>query len=147
MLELTVIDNCYTTNRAGLGNFDWRKEGPVATLSSAWSGIQLDVFTDQDALQVYSCQGQDGSMALKKTQGVAGGDKSKDFPRTIPKFGCVVLEVQDYIDGINHPEWMRKQVFGPSDDPYVLRAKYRFSLTSEHDRKKKECASSSCREL
>ncbi|POR32333.1 Diphthamide biosynthesis protein 1 [Tolypocladium paradoxum] len=144
----TGYDNCYTVNRAALGNFDWRKEGPVATLSSEWSGIQLDVFTDQDAFQVYSCHGQDGTMALKKTQGVtkSGSGKradkeSKDFPRTIPKYGCVVLEVQDYIDGINHPEWMRKQVFGPSDGPYVLQAKYRFSLTSEHDKKKGSCPS------
>lgn len=28
--------------------------GPVATLSSAWSGIRIDVFSDQEALQVYS---------------------------------------------------------------------------------------------
>lgn len=76
---------------------------------------------------MYSCNGQNGSLALKRTQGVDG------FPRTIPKYGCVVLEVQDYIDGINHPEWMRKQVYGPSDDPYVLQAKYRFSLESEHE--------------
>ncbi|PHH92866.1 hypothetical protein CDD83_4009 [Cordyceps sp. RAO-2017] len=133
----TGYDNCFTVNRAGLGNFNWRTEGPVATLSSDWSGIQLDVFTNQDAFQLYSCNGQNGTLALKKTQGVQSGDdgNAKGFPRTIPKYGCVVLEVQDYIDGINHPEWMRKQIYGPSDDPYVLQAKYRFSLKSEHAEK------------
>ncbi|KJZ80440.1 hypothetical protein HIM_00290 [Hirsutella minnesotensis 3608] len=134
----TGYDNCFTVNRAALGSYDWRTEGPVATLSSDWSGIQLDVFTNQDAFQMYSCNGQNGSLALKKTQGVqnGGGDDrgGNSFPRTIPKYGCVVLEVQDYIDGINHPEWMRKQIYGPSDDPYVLRAKYRFSLTSENEK-------------
>ncbi|RDA84036.1 hypothetical protein CP532_6513 [Ophiocordyceps camponoti-leonardi (nom. inval.)] len=122
----TGYDNCYTINRAPRGSFDWRTSGPVATLSSDWSGIQLDVFTDQEAMQLYSCNGQNGTLALKRTQG------TNAFPRTIPKYGCVVLEVQDYIDGINHPEWMRKQVYGPSDGPYVLQAKYRFSLKSEH---------------
>lgn len=129
-LWLSRADNCFTVNRAALGNYDWRTEGPVATLSSDWSGIQLDVFTDQDAFQLYSCNGQNGTLALKKTQGLQDSER---FPRTIPKYGCVVLEVQDYIDGINHPEWMRKQTFGPSDKPYVLQAKYRFSLKSEQD--------------
>lgn len=40
------------------------------------------------------------------------------------------MEVQDWIDGINQPQWGRekKQIFGPGDDPYVLQASYRFSL-------------------
>ncbi|PNY29272.1 Diphthamide biosynthesis protein 1 [Tolypocladium capitatum] len=123
----TGYDNCYTIDRGNQGDFDWRgDDGPVATMSSAWSGIQLDIFTDQVAFQVYSCHGQNGSMALKQTQGAT------DFPRTIPKYGCVVLEVEDYIDGINNPQWGRKQVYGPLDGPYTLQAKYRFSLTSEH---------------
>lgn len=90
---------------------------------------------------MYSCNGQNGTMALKKTQGVTGDNKDK-FPRTIPQYGCVVLEVQDYIDGINNPEWMRgrKQIYEPGGDPYVLQAKYRFSLTSDHDKTK--CKSS-----
>jgi aldose 1-epimerase len=100
----------------------------VAQLSSPWSGIQLEVYTDQDAFQLYSCNGQDGSMALKKTQGLFD---NANFPRTIPKYGCVVLEVEDYIDAINHPQWMRdKQIFEPGGDPYVLQASYRFSINS-----------------
>lgn len=132
-----VADNCFINNRGAIGPYDWRKQGPVTTLSSPWSGIQLDVFTDQDAFQIYSCNGQNGTMALKKTQGVTGDNKDK-FPRTIPKYGCVVLEVQDYIDGINNPEWMRgkKQIYEPGGDPYVLQAKYRFSLVSDHEEKK-----------
>lgn len=116
-------DNCFTVNRGPRGSFDWL-DRPMATLSSDWSGIQLDIFTDQDAMQLYSCNGQNGTLPLKWTQGTTA------WPRTVEKYGCVVLEVQDYIDGINHPEWMRRQVFGPSDGPYVLRAKYRFSLKS-----------------
>jgi aldose 1-epimerase len=99
----------------------------VATISSAWSGIQLDIYTDQDAFQFYSCTQQKGTMPLKKTQGLKD---NKDFPRIIPKYGCMVVEVQDYIDGINNPEWQRleKQLYEPGGNPYVLQAKYRFSL-------------------
>jgi len=99
----------------------------VARLRSAWSGIQVDVFTDQEAFQMYSCGGQNGSIPLKSTQGIEGDDSR---PRTIQQFGCVVMEVEDWIDGINNPEWGRakRQIYGPGDDPYVLQASYRFSL-------------------
>ena len=51
----------------------------------------------------------------------------------VEKYGCVVLEVEDWIDGINHQEWGRdhRQIFGPGDDSYVLEATYKFSLN--HD--------------
>lgn len=125
----TGYDDCYLTNRAQDGPYDWREKGPVARLRSAWSGIQVDVFTDQDAFQVYSCGGQNGSMALKNTQGLFN---VTDRPRTIPQYGCIVMEVEDWIDAINQPEWGRskKQIYGPGDDPYVLQASYQFSLNS-----------------
>jgi aldose 1-epimerase len=83
----------------------------------------LEVFTDQDALQVYSCVQQDGTVPLKKTQGIPGRK------RVVEKYGCLVLEVQDWIDGINHPEWGRldRQVFGPDTNAFQVAAKYRFS--------------------
>ncbi|KAL2759399.1 hypothetical protein ACRALDRAFT_2097061 [Sodiomyces alcalophilus JCM 7366] len=125
----TGYDNCYTVNREG--SYDWRSaDGYVARVHSPWSGIQLDIYSDQDAFQVYSCTQQDGTLALKRSQGLWDEEA---FPRTIPQYGCVVLEVQDYIDGINNPAWGRteKQIFGPADGPYVLRATYRFSINSE----------------
>lgn len=64
-------------------------------------------------------------MALKKTQGLFN---VTDRPRTIQQYGCIVMEVEDWIDGINQPEWGRKQIYGPGDEPYVLQASYRFSL-------------------
>lgn len=121
----TGYDTCYLTNRDPPS--DWRVGLPVARLRSAWSGIQLDIWTDQEAFQVYSCGGQNGSMALKSTQGLLN---VSDRPRTIPQYGCLVLEVEDWIDAINQPEWKRdsKQIFQPGGDPYVLQAKYVFSL-------------------
>lgn len=55
----TGYDNCYLINREQLGPYDWR-ELPVATLASPWSGIQVDVYTDQQALQVYTCNNMNG---------------------------------------------------------------------------------------
>ncbi|KAI0438697.1 aldose-1-epimerase [Xylaria telfairii] len=127
-LNCTGYDNCWIVNRED--PYNWRDEGNfVARLQSAWSGIQLDIYTDQDAFQVYSCNGQNGSVALKTTQGL---HDNPDFPRTIPKYGCLVMEVEDWIDAINHPEWGRadKQIFGPGGDPYVLQASYVFSINT-----------------
>lgn len=128
--ELGKLDTCYIhSSRPPLPAKDrklWLNY-PVAHLSSAYSGVSLKIYTDQDALQVYNCVGQDGTLPLKKTQGVEGGR------RVIEKYGCVVLEVQDWIDGINHPEWRRsgKQIFGPDTGPYELNARYVFSVDGE----------------
>ncbi|KAL2073085.1 hypothetical protein VTL71DRAFT_10409 [Oculimacula yallundae] len=120
----TGYDTCYLTNR--IAPYSWDAL-PVATLSSAWSGISLNVYTDQDAFQMYSCGGQNGSVALKSTQGL---HNVTDRPRVIEQYGCVVMEVEDWVDAINHPEWNRdsKQIFGPEDGPYVLKARYEFGL-------------------
>lgn len=68
-----------------------------------------------------------GTLALKETQGLFN-DSSR--PRVVNQYGCIVLEVEDWIDGINQPEWKRdaKQIFRPGGDPYVLQATYNFSL-------------------
>ncbi len=125
-------DTCFLVNREANGPYDWREKGPVATLASAWSGIKVEIFTDQQAFQVYSCGGQNGSLALKNTQGLHG---VKGRPRTVQQFGCVVMEVEDWIDAINYPEWGRdaRQVFGPGDAPYVLQAQYKFSVGDKVD--------------
>ncbi|KAI0194869.1 aldose 1-epimerase [Xylaria flabelliformis] len=124
----TGYDNCWLVNREE--PYNWRDEGNfVARLQSPWSGIQVEVYTDQEAFQVYSCNGQNGTIALKKTQGLFD---NADFPRTIPQYGCLVMEVEDWIDAINNPEWGRadKQIFGPGGDPYVLQASYVFSINT-----------------
>ncbi|KAK4543229.1 hypothetical protein LTR36_005779 [Oleoguttula mirabilis] len=100
----TGYDTCYIQNRDAYGPYNWR-QAPVATLASPFSG----------------------TFAIKETQGFFN-DSSR--PRVAEKYGCVVMEVEDWIDGINNPEWGRdkKQIFGPGDDPYVLEATYNFSL-------------------
>lgn len=115
---------CFLTQRQEAEKEAWEQTGAqVATLRSAWSGIQLDVFTDQDALQIYSCNNQNGSVPLKATQGTPTNSM-------LQHWGCVVIEVEDWIAGINYPEWKREeeQIFGPGTQPYVLEATYRFSI-------------------
>ncbi|KAL6708942.1 hypothetical protein ACN47E_002069 [Coniothyrium glycines] len=123
----TGYDNCWLVNRAQNGPFDWRQTGPVASLWSEWSGIKLDIWSDQEAFQMYSCPGQDGAQVpYKSTQGPNGTSGY------VQKYGCVVMEVQDWIDAINQPEWQRekRQIFGPDSPTYTLEADYVFSTTS-----------------
>lgn len=122
----TGYDNCYLVNRSHNRPINWHTPGPVASLSSAWSGIKLDVFTDQEAFQVYSCGGQDGTLPIKYTQGLKGR------AAFVPQYGCIVMEVQDWIDAINHPEWQREKrhIFGPADPAFTLEADYVFSTSS-----------------
>jgi aldose 1-epimerase len=67
-----------------------------------------------------------GTIPLKSTQGMFDGSRQ----RVVEQYGCIVMEVEDWIDAINQPEWQRskKQIFGPGDDPYVLEAIYSFSV-------------------
>lgn len=83
----TGYDTCYLVNRNGPQSpygYDWMQAGPVASLSSAWSGIQVDIYSDQEAFQVYSCGGQNGSVALKNTQGLFGNSSR---PRVVEQYG------------------------------------------------------------
>lgn len=74
-------------------NDDRNKSATALTLSSAWSGIKAELVTNQDAVVLYTCNFGGGE--FKSTQGVAGQDK------TIPNYGCIAIEAQDYVDGIN----------------------------------------------
>ncbi|KIW07633.1 hypothetical protein, variant [Verruconis gallopava] len=123
-------DTCFLVNRAQNGPYNW-VDAPIASVSSDFSGIKIDIFTDQDAFQLYSCGGQNGSLALKNTQGFFD-DPSR--PRVVEQYGCIVMEVEDWIDGINQPEWQRdkKQIFGPDDPEYSLEAIYRFSVAGKY---------------
>jgi aldose 1-epimerase len=64
-----------------------------------------------------------GTLPIKKTQGVQGR------AAFVQKNGCVVMEVQDWIDAINNPEWQResRNIFGPNSPTYTLEADYVFS--------------------
>ncbi|CAG8071477.1 unnamed protein product [Penicillium nalgiovense] len=87
----------------------------VLSADSSSTGISLDVATNQAALQIYTCSGQNGSIATKKSQA-----KRNEANAVTP--------TEDWNDGINNPEWghLPYQVFGPDDGPAVNWATYQF---------------------
>ncbi|KAI1108888.1 aldose 1-epimerase [Nemania sp. NC0429] len=96
-------------------------EAVVVTLASDFSGIKAELRTDQPGVVIYSCNWFDGTGDLKKTQGTSTIKK-------VTRSSCVAIEAQDYVDGINHPEWGRKnaQITGPGET-YSWRSSWTFS--------------------
>lgn len=115
-------DSCFV-----MGNGHERNE-TILTLTSPETGIQMTVKTDQDAIQIYTCDGisapAKGSLPRKRAH---GGDGSLD--KIYENHSCVVVEMEDYIDGINNPSWGRNQIYS-SDRPYSWRAEYSFSTAA-----------------
>lgn len=90
----TGYDTCYPFNRDAqmvFRPYSWQKM-PLATLASPWSGIQLDLYTDQHAMQVYTCNNMNGKLARKSNSvanllnfelGTFARRKHKDFSTTL----------------------------------------------------------------
>ncbi|KAI0025219.1 galactose mutarotase-like domain-containing protein [Xylariomycetidae sp. FL0641] len=81
---------------------------PVLTLASPFSGVRAELRTDQNGVVLYTCNWMDGSADLKSTQGT---EKNKKVTRS----SCVAIEAQNFVDGINHPEWGHRddEITGP----------------------------------
>ncbi|KAK3725873.1 hypothetical protein LTR37_000021 [Vermiconidia calcicola] len=96
----------------------------VLRMSSPSTGIQMSLETNMQGIQIYSCVGQNGSIRLKEDQ--QHGDETAFLEQS----GCVVVEAQDWIDGINNPQWGRQQwqIFSPTTLPAVNYQKYTFSV-------------------
>ena len=99
----------------------------VLTMSSISTGIQLDIYTNQQSLQIYTCDNLNGTIPVKQSQQHVPGNTTY-----IPQFGCVVIETQQWIDGVNHPEWGQDQyqIYTVETEPAVVWAQYDFSLLS-----------------
>ena len=124
----TGYDNAFIVDRpryTGLESSNF----PVVAISSPVTGIQMDISTNQQGLQVYSCIGQNGTIPVKQSQQERNKGEA-DAAAYINKYGCIVFETQDWIDGINNPEWGRTewQIYGPSTGPAVNYATYDFSI-------------------
>ncbi len=88
----------------------------------------MDVSTNQQGLQIYTCNGQNGTIPVKQSQqqrnnGTSGATKF------VNKYGCMVIETQAWIDGVNHPEWgvSDYEIFSPTTGPAINYATYDFS--------------------
>ena len=119
----TGYDNAFIIDRP-------RYSAPEATdisvlrMYSNVTGIQLDIYTNQQSLQLYACDNVNGTIPVKKSQ-QHGNDTSY-----VPKFGCLVIETQQWIDGINNPQWGQDQyqIYTPTTQPAVNFAQYDFSI-------------------
>ena len=62
---------------------------PVLEWSSPETGIKMTLHTNQDGLQLYTCDTQDGTIKAKKDQQHINGNT------TYEQYGCMVIETQD----------------------------------------------------
>ena len=102
---------------------------PVLSLWSQATGIRMDLSTNQQGLQIYSCNGQNGTIPVKLSQVQRNNGTSGGGAKYVNQYGCIVIETQDWIDGINHPAWGRDdwQIFSPETGPATNYATYDFS--------------------
>jgi aldose 1-epimerase len=61
----------------------------VLRLSNPSTGIQLSLETNMQGTQIYTCNGQNGSIKVKKDQQHLNGTTY------VEKYGCIVIEAQD----------------------------------------------------
>ena len=122
----TGVDNAFILDRPNFVSAETNLK--VLSMWSDTTGIQLDVSTNQQGLQIYTCNGQDGTIPVKQSQ-QDRNNGSSDAAAYVEKYGCVVVEPQAWIDGINHPEWGvdKYEIFSPETGPSVWYANYDFS--------------------
>lgn len=61
----------------------------VLRMSSPSTGIQLSLETNMQGIQIYTCNGQNGTIAVKKDQ------QHLSTTTYVEKYGCAVIEAQD----------------------------------------------------
>jgi aldose 1-epimerase len=123
----TGIDNAFILDRptdAGPSDPNF----PVLSMWSETTGIQLQVSTNQQGLQIYTCNGQNGTIPVKQSQ-QQRNNGTQGAAKFVNLHGCIVIETQAWIDGINHPEWgvEKYEIFGPTTEPALNYATYDFS--------------------
>lgn len=125
----TGYDNAFILDRphgtgAEAANF------PVLSLWSMTTGIRMDVSTNQQGLQIYSCNGQNGTIPVKPSQVQRNSRVHGGGAKFVERYGCLAVETQGWIDGVNHPEWGNSQywIYSPETGPAVNYATYDFSI-------------------
>ena len=122
----TGVDNAFIIDRPQFTPVEANTK--VLSMWSESTGIHMDVTTNQQGIQVYTCNGQNGYIPVKQSQ-QDRNNGTQGAATHIEKYGCVVIEPQAWIDGINHPEWGvdRYEIFSPETGPAVWWAEYDFS--------------------
>ncbi|MCJ1295684.1 hypothetical protein MMC34_007248 [Xylographa carneopallida] len=119
----TSYDNAFILDRPRYSSPE-ATDLSVLTMSSNATGIQLDIRTNQQSLQIYSCNNMNRTIPVKSSQ--QHGSKTT----YVEQYGCVVIETQQWIDGINYPEWGQDQyqIYTVDSEPAVVFAQYDFSV-------------------
>jgi aldose 1-epimerase len=114
---------------------------PAASLASEFSGIKVDLFTDQEALHVHSWKPGMGMLLqnlhhpmitnLQPTDPVRL--KKQQGQGQVPNLGALSMEMLNWPDAINHPEWQRKEstIWGP-EALYTTFSSFKFSVNHPH---------------
>lgn len=123
----TGVDNAFINDRP-VGAGDTSTGYPVLSIWSDSTGIQMDVSTNQIGMQIYTCNGQKGNIAVKQSQ-QDRNNGSANASQFVNKYGCIAIEPQVWIDGINNPEWgvTDLEIFSPETGPAVNYGTYDFS--------------------
>jgi aldose 1-epimerase len=106
---------------------------PVLSLWSITTGIRMDVSTNQKGMQIYTCNGLDGTIPVKPSQVARNSDVFGGGTKFVEQYGCLAIEPQSLIDSINHPAWGNggDSVYSPETGPAVNYATYDFSVIGE----------------
>ncbi|KAL8747670.1 MAG: hypothetical protein Q9190_000466 [Brigantiaea leucoxantha] len=120
----TGYDNAFIFDRPPSSSPD-SSDLSMLTISSNATGIKLDIFTNQRAIQIYTCDNTNGTIPVKASQQHGDEGQGRTY---VEKYGCVVIETQQWIDGVNHPEWGQDayQIFGVETGPAIVWARYEF---------------------
>ncbi|OJJ75910.1 hypothetical protein ASPBRDRAFT_386232 [Aspergillus brasiliensis CBS 101740] len=125
--DCTGYDNCFIVDRPP--QYAARNSiVPIVHMNSSTTGISLDVATNQQALQIYSCNGQNGTIPVKQSQVQRNKAEGVDGAEYVNQHGCIVIETEGWIDGINNPQWgqLSDQIYSPETGPAVNWATYQF---------------------
>ena len=125
--DCTGYDNCFIVDRDnayGPAN----SMVPVVRMNSSTTGISMEVASNQQAVQIYSCVGQKGNIAIKPSQAKRNKKEGIEGATSVNKYGCIVIETEGWIDGINNPEWgqVSDQIYSPTGAPAINWATYKF---------------------
>jgi len=84
-------DNAFILDRPRYSN----PEDPDLEVLRMWSpstGIQMSLSSNQQGLQIYTCDGENGTIPVKADQ------QHGSNTTYVEKFGCIVIETQDVSD-------------------------------------------------
>ncbi|KAA8646427.1 hypothetical protein EYZ11_000281 [Aspergillus tanneri] len=123
----TGYDNCFIVDRPA-GYAAANSMVPILRMNSSSTGISLEVASNQQAVQIYSCNGQNGTIPIKPSQAKKNQEEKIEGAKAINKHGCIVIEPEGWIDGINNPEWgqLQDQIYSPEGAPSINWATYKF---------------------